>query len=427
MCNLECEHCYAGSSKNGGHGDDRLMDKDEIRAVVRNLAKCGVETIDIAGGEPTLAYDRLLVAIKEFKSQVPNGYVGVVTNSTLLTRDRVEELKSAGLDAINLSFEGVTREVNDSVRGEGHFQSAHDAASMVKEAGLHLGVSITLNAINKSQASQFVAFANRLGADGLAFQVIEPRGRAPEYWDKLGIEITEGLEALLLVFDRYSTIHLDIPGAYRFREFLNTFFNANVPLVDGQCPGGDRSYVVTSGGDIAPCPLYAYVLDEDTHSIADSSSDLESITNEYLNFNNRINQQGRELAPCADCKFNGECTHCPINDDVVDECIWVNKKERELRQAILGSSLTQCTSYTAIEDKLQFEVSTQSEPLIVELSESQFQALFHYDTVEELLHADMLPLNDEQTIEFLCMLRSHGVIEIEKFWKPFSVTPARLE
>lgn len=427
MCNLECEHCYAASSKNGGHGDDRLIDEDEIRVVVENLAECGVETIDIAGGEPTLAYDRLLVAIEEFKSRVPDGYVGIVTNSTLLTRDRVADLKSAGLDAINLSFEGATREVNDSVRGEGHFRSACAAASMVKEAGLHLGVSITINAINKSQASQFVPFANRLDADGLAFQVIEPRGRAPEYWEKLGIEITDGLEALLLVFDRYSTVHLDIPGAYRYREFLNTYFNANVPLVDGQCPGGDRSYVVTSGGDLAPCPLHAYVLDEDTHSIADDSSELGAVTSEYLEFNHEIDQQGRELVPCAGCKFNDECTHCPINDDVVDECVWVNEKERELRQAILDSSLTQRASYTADGDNLQFEVSTQTEPLTVGLSPSQFQKLLGYETVDELLASDVLPLDDEETIKFLCMLRSHGVIEIERFWEPFSVTPPRLE
>lgn len=427
MCNLECEHCYAASSKNGGHGDDRLMDEEEIRAVVQNLAECGVETIDIAGGEPTLAYDRLLVAINEFKSRVPDGYVGIVTNSTLLTHDRVAELESAGLDAINLSFEGATREVNDSVRGEGHFRSACAGASIVKEAGLHLGVSITINAISKSQASQFVPFANRLGADGLAFQVIEPRGRAPEYWDKLGLEITEGLEALLLVFDRYSTIHLDIPGAYRYREFLNTYFNANVPLADGQCPGGDQSYVVTSGGDLAPCPLHAYVLDEDTHSITDGSSDLDAITTEYLQFNTEIDQQGRELVPCAGCKFNDECTHCPVNDDVVDECVWVNKKERELRQAILDSSLTQCASYTAVGDKLQFEVSTQTEPLTVHLSASEFQELLRYETVEELLASDVLPLHDEEAIEFLCMLRSHGVVEIERFWEPFSVTPPRLE
>lgn len=427
MCNLECEHCYAASSKNGGHGDNRLMDEDEIRAVVQNLAECGVETIDIAGGEPTLAYDRLLVAIEEFKSRVPDGYVGIVTNSTLLTRDRVAELKSAGLDAINLSFEGSTREVNDSVRGEGHFRSACAAASMVKEADLHLGVSITINAVNKSQTSQFVPFANRLGADGLAFQVIEPRGRAPEYWDKLGLEITDGLESLLLVFDRYSTIHLDIPGAYRFREFLNTYFNADVPLADGQCPGGDRSYVVTSGGDLAPCPLHAYVLDEDTHSVANDSSDLDAITTKYLDFNTKIDQQGRDLVPCTGCKFNDECTHCPINDDVVDECVWVNKKEKELRQAILDSSLTQCTSYTAVGDKLQFEVSTQSEPLIVHLSASQFQELLRYETVKKLLQADVLPLNDDQAIEFLCMLRSHGVIEIDRFWDPFSVSPPRVK
>ncbi|POG55098.1 radical SAM protein [Haloferax marisrubri] len=427
MCNLECEHCYAASSKNGGHGDDRLMTEDEIRTVVQNLAECGVKTIDIAGGEPTLAYDRLLTAIEEFKFQVPDGYVGIVTNSTQLDPERVDELKSAGLDAINLSFEGTTREVNDSVRGEGHFRSACAAASMVKEAGLHLGVSITINAVNRSQANQFVPFANRLDADGLAFQVIEPRGRAPEYWDKLGLEITDGLESLLLVFDRHTTMHLDIPGAYRYREFLNTYFNANIPLVDGQCPGGDRSYVVTSGGDLAPCPLHAYVLDEGTYSVADSSSNLDAITAEYLDFNAEIDSRGRELVPCAGCEYNEECTHCPVNDDVVDECVWVNKKERELRQSILKSSLTQKAPYTAVGGKLQFDVPTQTTHLTVHLTESQFQELLSYDTAEEILAADVLPLDDEEAIEFLCMLRSHGVIEIEKFWEPFTVTPPRLD
>lgn len=427
MCNLECEHCYAASGKNGGHADDRLMDANEIQGVIQNLVDAGVTTIDIAGGEPTMAFDRLLLAVREFKSAVPDGYVGIVTNSTLLTEERIGELEDAGLDAVNISLEGVTASVNDDVRGNGHFESAVETAQIVSDSSLHLGISITINALNNTQASQFVSFADNLNADGLAFQVIEPRGRAPEYWDKLGLEITDGLEALLLVFDRYSTLHLDIPGAYRYREFLNTYFNANIPLEDGLCPGGDRSYIVTSGGDLAPCPLHAYVLNEETHSIADESLDIQPITREYADFNASINERGKELEPCQNCKYNGVCTHCPVNDDVVDECVWVGEKERELQEAILDSELTLTSEYHQTGEALEFDVETQDSPLTVHISEPQLHELLHADTVRELTTHNSLSLDTMELIEFLSTLRSHGVLEIEKFWHPFSVTPPRLQ
>ncbi|PXY18693.1 radical SAM protein [Prauserella coralliicola] len=50
-CQLECTHCYAGSSPMGTHG---TMTPDGWRGVLDQAAELGVTTVQLIGGEPTL-------------------------------------------------------------------------------------------------------------------------------------------------------------------------------------------------------------------------------------------------------------------------------------------------------------------------------------------------------------------------------------
>jgi MoaA/NifB/PqqE/SkfB family radical SAM enzyme len=51
LCNLNCRHCYAGSSPQGTHGD--MSDADWLR-VMDELGAMGVRDVQFIGGEPTL-------------------------------------------------------------------------------------------------------------------------------------------------------------------------------------------------------------------------------------------------------------------------------------------------------------------------------------------------------------------------------------
>lgn len=419
VCNLKCKHCYAASFAGGGHGDYRLMDTDSIINVVNNLVKCGTTTLDFAGGEPTMKFNLLLLAIREFKSRSNNGYCGLITNGTFLTKERLNQLKQAGLDNISISFEGATQQTDDFVRGKGHFQRAVRAAELVKQAGFDLGISITVNKMNKHEAGSFVRFAESLGADGLMFQIIEPRGRAPHYWKELGISVVEGLESLLMVFRRYSLLHIEVPGPLLYRDFLNTFFNAGIPIDDKRCPGGRRGYFVSSGGDIAPCPLYAYILKRPTFSITGPNPDIDEIVRGYDQFSEAVDRMGKRFERCKSCRYALYCTKCPFTDENdVEECEWLSRKWAEMIDAIRQSEIELKIKPTHANGKLIFNVKTQNNPLYVHLSAKELYRMLDIGVVEDIIQSRILPLTDEEVIKFLCKLRSHGVIQISEFWNP---------
>ena len=50
-CQLECVHCYAGSSPRGTHGE---MVFDDWKRVISEAADAGVQHVQFIGGEPTL-------------------------------------------------------------------------------------------------------------------------------------------------------------------------------------------------------------------------------------------------------------------------------------------------------------------------------------------------------------------------------------
>src|SRR5262245_24548656 len=49
-CPLECRHCYAESGPNGTHG---TLSTAEWQSVLTDASTCGVDRVQLIGGEPT--------------------------------------------------------------------------------------------------------------------------------------------------------------------------------------------------------------------------------------------------------------------------------------------------------------------------------------------------------------------------------------
>ncbi|MDP3427455.1 MAG: radical SAM protein, partial [Humidesulfovibrio sp.] len=108
-CNLACPGCYL--PERAGRG----LDAREIEArVFAPLAQAGVRYATLTGGEPLLHPQWLEVctaAMRHFAD------VQLVTNGMLLSVERYEALREAGLRAIKVSLDGPTAAVHDALRG----------------------------------------------------------------------------------------------------------------------------------------------------------------------------------------------------------------------------------------------------------------------------------------------------------------------
>jgi len=122
LCNLSCNHCFISCSPTR-HAHE-IMTRAEVRPFLDEAAALGVRDFYFTGGEPFL--NRELPEILEDALRI--GPATVLTNATLITRTRAEEL--ARLHAASryslearVSLDGLSPETNDPIRGEGSFEA----------------------------------------------------------------------------------------------------------------------------------------------------------------------------------------------------------------------------------------------------------------------------------------------------------------
>lgn len=101
-CNFYCKHCYLGDKKKTG----KIFKKKEMLKCIDWLYKGGVKTILFMGGEP-LIHPFIYDAVKKTGKYGYNLHAGVLTNGFLLTDSVVAQLKANGVNAVQVSIDGI--------------------------------------------------------------------------------------------------------------------------------------------------------------------------------------------------------------------------------------------------------------------------------------------------------------------------------
>jgi len=177
-CNLACIHCLSSS----GRRDPRELTTAECMAVIDELERMQVFYVNIGGGEPTVRRD-----FWELVDYAVAHHVGVKfsTNGSRITPARATKLASSDYVDVQISLDGATAEVNDSVRGPGSYATAIAAMEHLADAGFAgFKLSVVVTRENVSQLDQFKALADRYRAQ-LRLTRLRPSGRGADVWDRL--------------------------------------------------------------------------------------------------------------------------------------------------------------------------------------------------------------------------------------------------
>lgn len=97
-CNLSCGYCSEFDKSSQPVPTGLMLDR------IDRLAALGTAAIDFSGGEPMLHPD-LDVLIRRIRQR--GAIAGLLTNGTLLTRERIERLNRAGLDRLQISIDNL--------------------------------------------------------------------------------------------------------------------------------------------------------------------------------------------------------------------------------------------------------------------------------------------------------------------------------
>lgn len=117
VCNFRCEYCLPNGYQGGRRG---FLSLEEIRRLVTAFAQLGTRKIRLTGGEPSVRRDFLDI-VRTVRA-VPNvKLLAMTTNAYRLARD-AEALKAAGMDAINISLDGLEPEQFERITGDRRFE-----------------------------------------------------------------------------------------------------------------------------------------------------------------------------------------------------------------------------------------------------------------------------------------------------------------
>lgn len=176
-CDLACRHCRAEAVPE--RHPEELTTAEGLR-VLGELRAFGAEPphVILTGGDPLKRPDFLALVAHAVEIGLP---VSVAPSATpLLTRERVQALKAAGVEAMSLSLDGSTARRHDGLRGvPGTFARTLEAAASVVESGVPLQVN-TL--VTTESLDDLPAIHDRVASAGaqrwsLFFLIAVGRGR----------------------------------------------------------------------------------------------------------------------------------------------------------------------------------------------------------------------------------------------------------
>ncbi|MEI6597166.1 MAG: radical SAM protein, partial [bacterium] len=242
QCPGDCPYCYNKKNK-----ATENLPLEKIKEVIRFFQDKGIFGIFIVGGEPLLRTD-----LEEIISEgAKHCSVHLDTSGFGLTLERAKALKSAGLEAIQVSLDHYDEEtVNKIVGFPGAFKTAVQAIRLGKEAGLYVCSVMVMTKktlYDWAEMLKYLDFVKSLGVNEV--MVYEPKPSGNLY--------DAGPDILFSDNDREELcrLHTKINKDKRFsglRFFaLNYFESAKL----FGCNAGLTQFYLGTGGDITPCPL----------------------------------------------------------------------------------------------------------------------------------------------------------------------------
>jgi pyrroloquinoline quinone biosynthesis protein E len=240
-CPLHCVYC-SNPLELKTRADE--LTTDVWARVFKEAAEAGVLQADFTGGEPLTRPD-ILELVRA--ARAAGLYVNLITSGMPLDEPRLAKLVEAGLDHIQLSFQGAREETANEISGT----KAHAQKLRVLEWLKNVRVAVTLNFVihrrNIDQLEEMLKIAEFSSATRVEFANVQYYGWAfanREHLLPTRVQLDRSLETLKKAEER-------LRGKIRV-EFVVPDYYAKFPKA---CMGGwgRKLMLITPTGDALPC------------------------------------------------------------------------------------------------------------------------------------------------------------------------------
>jgi pyrroloquinoline quinone biosynthesis protein E len=244
-CNLQCPYCYNPLDLNAYRGE---LDAAEWERVLAEASGLGVLQVHFSGGEPTLRPD--LTRLVSCAARL-GLYSNLITQGTFLDDGLVAELRTAGLDHVQISVQAPEEHLADEIAGTRVHARKLDALRRVQDSGLALTLNCVLHRRNHDSIAGVIALAESFGVAKLELANVQFYGWA--YRNRFALmptraQVEHGIEVVAAARER-------LGDAMEIVYVLPDYFGDRPkPCMYGW---GRAFMTVAPDGRVLPCPAAA--------------------------------------------------------------------------------------------------------------------------------------------------------------------------
>jgi pyrroloquinoline quinone biosynthesis protein E len=240
-CPLHCPYC---SNPTRAQGGEELTTK-EWRQVFRETTELGVLQVGFSGGEPLVRPDLAELVHDARETRL---YTNLITSGVGLDQSRVDELRAAGLDSVQLSFQAADVDLADEIAGARAHQLKLSAASYIRAAGISLSLNFVIHRRNIDRLSQIIGLAETLGAERVELANVQFYGWA--FLNRAALLPTR--EQVDRAREIATAAKARLAGKIDIFYVLPDYYETRPkPCLNGW---GQRYLTVNPIGDVLPCP-----------------------------------------------------------------------------------------------------------------------------------------------------------------------------
>jgi PqqA peptide cyclase len=291
-CPLGCPYCSNPLALDPKSSE---LDTATWVRVMREAASLGVLHVHLSGGEPAARLDlpEIVRAARE-----AGLYSNLITSGIGVTPQKLDTLKEAGLDHIQISMQDVTEESADRIAGyKGAFRRKRALAEQVVERGFPLTINAVIHRANIGNVTALVEMAVAMQAGRVEIAHAQYYGWA--------LKNRSALMPSREQVDRAVAEVQELRGKYLGQIVIDAIVPDYYARFPKPCMGGwgKRSLNVTPSGRVLPCHAAESIPGLEFWSVRDRS--LEDIWRNSPAFNAfRGDAWMRE--PCRSCARRGE-------------------------------------------------------------------------------------------------------------------------
>ncbi|HZP64363.1 MAG TPA: pyrroloquinoline quinone biosynthesis protein PqqE [Terriglobales bacterium] len=290
-CPLHCVYCSNPVEMQKVAAE--LGTADWVR-VFGEAARLGCLHAHFTGGEP-LARADLSELVKA--ARTAGLYVNLITSGIGLSETRLAALVDAGLEHIQLSFQGSREELADEIAGTRSHARKLDLARVIRKFKLAFTVNVVVHRQNLDHLDEILAMVEELGPDRVEIANVQYYGWA-----------LKNLEALLPTRAQVERVQRAVNGVQsrlsgRMRiDYVAPDYYARYPKA---CMGGwgQRLMLIDPAGRALPCHAAAVIPGLTFDNVRDHS--LEWIWKESSAFQ-KFRGESWMPEPCRSCDRRGE-------------------------------------------------------------------------------------------------------------------------